>query len=64
MSGGARVLRSEVFDLFNQHLIAAGLWISRGTIIDVTIIEAPCSIKIARKERDPETKQAFCSDLP
>ena len=32
-------------ELFNQHLIASGLRISRGTIIDATIIEAPCSIK-------------------
>ena len=64
MSWGTLMLRSEVFDLFNQYLIAAGLWISRGTIIDVTIIEAPCSIKIARKERDPETKHALCSEFP
>ena len=49
-------LCSEVFDLFNQHLIAAGLRLSRGTIIDATIIEAPCSIKNAKKERDPEAK--------
>jgi len=49
-------LCGEVFDLFNQHLIAAGLRISRGTIIDATIIEAPCSIKNAKKERDPEAK--------
>jgi len=51
-------LCSEVFDLFNQHLISAGLRISRGTIIDATIIEAPCSIKNAKKERDPEAKHA------
>lgn len=51
-------LCSEVFELFNQHLIEAGLRISRGTIIDATIIEAPCSIKNAKKERDPEAKHA------
>lgn len=49
-------LCAQVFDLFNQHLINAGLRISRGTIIDATIIEAPCSIKNAKKERDPEAK--------
>lgn len=49
-------LCAQVFDLFNQHLIDAGLRISRGTIIDATIIEAPCSIKNAKKERDPEAK--------
>ena len=51
-------LCAQVFDLFNQHLIDAGLHISRGTIIDATIIEAPCSIKNAQKERDPEAKHA------
>lgn len=49
-------LCEQVFDLFNQHLLDAGLRLSRGTIIDATIIEAPCSIKNAQKERDPEAK--------
>lgn len=49
-------LGSQVFDLFNQHLMEAGVRISRGTIIDATIVEAPCSIKNAQKARDPEAK--------
>lgn len=49
-------LSAQMFDVLNQHLISAGLRISRGTIIDATIIEAPCSIKNAKKERDPEAK--------
>lgn len=49
-------LCAQVFDLFNQHLLNAGLRISRGTIIDATIIEAPCSIKNKQKQRDPEAK--------
>jgi IS5 family transposase len=49
-------LCEQFFDLFNEHLIGIGVRISRGTIIDATIIEALCSIKNKQKQRDPEAK--------
>ncbi len=49
-------LCEKFFDLFNEHLIGIGVRISRGTIIDATIIEAPCSVKNKQKQRDPEAK--------
>ena len=49
-------LGTQVFELFNSKLIAAGVRISQGSIIDATIIEAPCSIKNKDKARDPEMK--------
>jgi IS5 family transposase len=41
----------------NRHLEAKGLRISTGTIVDATIIHAPCSTKNASGERDPEMHQ-------
>ena len=51
-------LCEQFFDGLNGHMIGIGIRISRGTIIDATIIEAPCSIKIKnrQKQRDPEAK--------
>ena len=49
-------LSEAVFDLFNRYLKAAGIRVSKGTIVDATIISAPGSIKNKSKERDPEMK--------
>ncbi len=48
----------QVFELYNSNLIASGLRISQGSIIDATIIDAPCSVKNKAKARDPEMKHA------
>lgn len=47
---------SQVFEQINAHLLKAGVRISKGTIVDATIIEAPCSVKNKTKSRDPEMK--------
>lgn len=41
----------------NEHLARNGIKISRGTIVDATIISAPSSTKNKKGERDPEMHQ-------
>ena len=41
----------------NWYLDSKGIRISTGTIVDATIISAPCSTKNSKKERDPEMHQ-------
>jgi IS5 family transposase len=41
----------------NRHLQSKGVRISRGTIVDATIIHAPSSTKNQAQQRDPEMKQ-------
>ena len=41
----------------NQYLKENGLKVSRGTIVDASIISAPSSTKNKKKERDPEMRQ-------
>ena len=48
-----RLLFEEVGALLEERQ----LLIKEGTIVDATIIAAPCSTKNARKERDPEMHQ-------
>lgn len=50
-------LGEHVFALVNAHLAASGLTVSRGTIVDATIINAPSSTKNKGKTRDPEMHQ-------
>jgi len=50
-------LGEQVFALMNAHLHACGLTVSRGTIVDATIINAPSSTKNKTKTRDPEMRQ-------
>jgi len=50
-------LTKELFDRINHHLIARGLLVREGTIVDATIINAPSSTKNREKVRDPEMKQ-------
>jgi IS5 family transposase len=50
-------LGDQLFHLVNEYLIENGLKVSRGTIVDATIISAPTSTKNKDKARDPEMHQ-------
>ena len=50
-------LGSALFQQVHEHLKQHGLNLSRGTIVDATIIHAPSSTKNAAKARDPEMHQ-------
>ena len=43
--------------LVNQYLQEHGLKVSRGTIVDASIISAPSSTKNKKKQRDPDMQQ-------
>jgi len=47
----------QLFGLIRTYLAEQGLQISRGTIVDATIIHAPSSTKNRKKARDPEMHQ-------
>jgi transposase, IS5 family len=47
-------LGDELFQLINDYLQENGMKISRGTIVDASIIQAPSSTKNRDKKRDPE----------
>jgi transposase, IS5 family len=46
-----------MLETVNLHLQRKGVRISRGTIVDATIIQAPSSTKNQEQQRDPEMKQ-------
>lgn len=50
-------LGDELFRLVNVYLAENGLKVSRGTIVDATIINAPTSTKNKGKQRDPDMHQ-------
>jgi IS5 family transposase len=50
----AHELGKQLFARIRTYLAAQGLTVSRGTIVDATIISAPSSTKNRTKERDPE----------
>lgn len=50
-------LGDELFRLVNVYLEEKGLKVSRGTIVDASIINAPSSTKNKDKARDPDMKQ-------
>ena len=50
-------LGSALFEQVHAYLEQHGLKLSRGTIVDATIIHAPSSTKNAAKARDPEMHQ-------
>jgi IS5 family transposase len=50
-------LGEQRFTRIGKYLAAQGLTVSRGTIVDATIISAPSSTKNRTKERDPEMHQ-------
>lgn len=54
---GARDFGAELLRLVNKHLAEKSLKVSRGTIVDATIINDPSSIKNQDRERDPEMCQ-------
>ncbi|NOS76538.1 MAG: IS5 family transposase [Nitrospira sp.] len=53
----AHQLGEQLFARIQEHLVMHGLQVSRGTIVDATIISAPSSTKNRTKERDPERHQ-------
>src|SRR4030065_690402 len=53
----AREFGAELLSLVNTHLAEKGLTVTRGTIVDATIINAPSSTKNQDKARDPEMHQ-------
>lgn len=50
-------LTEAIFETVNQGLRAQGLMLSKGTVVDATIIAAPPSTKNRDKARDPEMHQ-------
>ncbi len=50
-------LGDELFQIVNVYLQENGMKVSRGTIVDATIINAPSSTKNKDKKRDPEMHQ-------
>ena len=50
-------LGSSLFARVNEYLMAKGLKVGTGTIVDATIIHAPSSTKNAAKARDPDMHQ-------
>ena len=50
-------LSAQIFAAVNSYLASRGLRLSKGTIVDATIIAAPSSIKNASGKRDPEMHQ-------
>ncbi len=50
-------LGEQLFAQIGEYLAKQGLQVSRGTIVDATIIAAPSSTKNRAKERDPEMHQ-------
>ena len=50
-------LGDELFRLVNVYLQENGMKVSRGTIVDASIISAPSSTKNKDKRSDPEMHQ-------
>jgi IS5 family transposase len=53
----AHDLGRRLFEEVHRQLEANGMVVSTGTIVDATIINAPCSTKNAAKARDPDMHQ-------
>lgn len=53
----AHQVGKRLFARIGEYLAAQGMKVSRGTIVDATIIAAPSSTKNRQKERDPEMHQ-------
>jgi IS5 family transposase len=50
-------LGGEMLETVNLHLQSKGVRITKGTIVDATIIHAPSSTKNQSQQRDPEMRQ-------
>jgi len=53
----AHDIGKQLFVRIGEYLAKQGLKVSRGTVVDATIINAPSSTKNRQKERDPEMHQ-------
>jgi IS5 family transposase len=53
----AHQIGEQLFARIGEYLAKHGLQVSRGTLVDATIIHAPSSTKNRQKERDPEMHQ-------
>jgi IS5 family transposase len=51
-------LTAEVLKVTNRHLEQCGIQVSRGSMVDATIIHAPSSTKNSSGTRDPEMHQS------
>ena len=51
------VLTVVLFEAINAHLKAQGLLVSKGTMVDATLIHAPSSTKNREQARGPEMRQ-------
>lgn len=49
-------LTHAIFNDINNYLIQKGIVVSKGTMVDATIVQAPSSTKNKDKSRDPEMK--------
>ena len=50
-------LGEKLFHLVNGYLEENGLFVSKGTIVDATLVDAPTSTKNREKSRDPDMHQ-------
>ncbi|MFT7460890.1 MAG: IS5 family transposase [Planctomycetota bacterium] len=50
-------LGERLFHLVNKYLSENGLFVSKGTIVDATLIEAPTLTKNKEKQQDPDMHQ-------
>lgn len=50
-------LGCKAFARVQRYLARQSIEASRGTIVDATIVSAPCSTKDRKKSRDPEMRQ-------
>lgn len=51
-------LAPKILQTINDLRLSTGLMLRAGTVVDATLIAAPCSTKNAEGERDPEMKQS------
>ena len=51
-------LAEKILESVNGLLVAKGLMLRAGTVVDATLIAAPCSTKNSTGERDPEMHQS------
>lgn len=50
-------LGAKIFQRVNGYLESRGMKLGTGTIVDATLIQAPCSTKNKQEQRDPEMHQ-------
>ena len=55
-------LSSALFDDINAYLVSQGIAVSKGSMIDATIVQAPSSTKNKSGKRDPEIRSTHKSN--